>query len=144
MRKLLGGVSGEERRREEEHRRAEERVVADLREAALRVIYVREKAGQPGGSRLDVNPHSPDVSTYSLASMLTFEISGHPERGSLGRVVHMIFAGKPERIEERRRWVAWELEQLGHTAAARLLSDLTREEAVDYMGPGVVPLGAEG
>ncbi|MFH8642038.1 hypothetical protein [Streptomyces goshikiensis] len=137
MRKLFGNGRAEARRQ------AEARVVADLREAALRAIYLREKADQAGGEPADINPHTVDVTAYSLASMLTFGIDGDPQVESLGRVVHMVFAGKPERIESRRRWIVWELERLGHTAAARLLSDLTRNESKRYMEYGMVPLGAE-
>ncbi|MFE4264484.1 hypothetical protein [Streptomyces sp. NPDC056883] len=129
--------------RAEARRQAEARVVADLREAALRAIYLREKADQAGGAPADINPHTVDVTAYSLASMLTFGIDGDPQVESLGRVVHMVFAGKPERIESRRRRIVWELERLGHTAAARLLLDLTRTESKRYMGYGMVPLGAE-
>ncbi|MFB8242678.1 hypothetical protein ACFC58_39715 [Kitasatospora purpeofusca] len=121
--------------------RAEAQVVADLREAALRAIYLREKAAQPDGARPDINPHTPDNTTYSLASMLTFDSRGSRQPGSLGRIVHTVFAGQPERIETRRRWLVWELVRLGHTEAARLLSDVTVEEAVRYMGPGMFPLG---
>ncbi|MGY0466764.1 hypothetical protein ACW14Y_41890 (plasmid) [Kitasatospora sp. cg17-2] len=121
--------------------RAEAQVVADLREAALRAIYLREKAAQPDGARPDINPHTPDNTTYSLASMLTFDSGGSRQPGSLGRVVHMVFGGQPERVESRRRWLVWELERLGHPEAARLLSDLTAQDAVRYMGPGTFPLG---
>lgn len=114
--------------------------VADLRTAALRAICRKEHADGP---LKDINPHTLDVTAYSLASMLTFDAHGERVTESLGRLVHMIWAGKPERIESRRRWAAWELDRLGHTAAARLLSDLTPEEAHQYMGPGLIPLGKD-
>ncbi|MYV63865.1 hypothetical protein GTW37_36695 [Streptomyces sp. SID4931] len=122
---------------------SEAQVVASLREAALRAIYLREKADQPGGARPDINPHTENITSYSLASMLTFDLTGDGAAESLGRVIHMIFAGQPERIESRRRWVVWELDRLGHTAAARRLSDMTRDESPRYMGVGMLPLGSD-
>ncbi|MFJ5645821.1 hypothetical protein [Streptomyces sp. NPDC093223] len=82
-----------------------------------------------------MNPHTKDVTAYSLASMLTFARTR--EEDCTGRLLHMLFGGKPERIESRRRWVAWELERLGYAEASRLLSDMTREESLPYMRRGL-------
>ncbi|MEU5091100.1 hypothetical protein [Streptomyces sp. NPDC021356] len=122
------------RRVEAARRQAEGAVINDLRAAALRAIHLLEK---PDGGRgeEDVNPHTKDVTAYSLASMLTF--SRTREQDSTAHLVHMLFGGKPERIESRRRWVAWELDRCGYAEASRLLSDMTREESLPYMQRGL-------
>ncbi|WP_159400266.1 hypothetical protein [Streptomyces sp. XY431] len=112
-------------------------MVAGLREAALRAVCLREKAARPDGARPDINPHTPGNTTCSLASMLTFDSRGGRRPGSLGRIVHTVSAGHPERIEPRRR-------RLGRTEAARLLSDVAVEEAVRYTGPRDVPARTRG
>ncbi|MCX5278032.1 hypothetical protein OG756_41590 (plasmid) [Streptomyces sp. NBC_01310] len=109
-------------------------MIDDLRAAALRAIHLLE---QPDGGRgnEDMNPHTRDVSAYSLASMLTFGRTR--DQDSTAHLVHMVFGGKPERIESRRRWVAWELDRLGYAEASRLLSDMTRDESLPYMQRGL-------
>ncbi|MEU6618614.1 hypothetical protein [Streptomyces parvus] len=109
-------------------------MIGDLRAAALRAIYLLEK---PDGGRgeEDVNPHTKDVTAYSLASMLSF--SRTREQDSTAYLVHMLFGGKAERIESRRRWVAWELDRCGYAEASRLLSDMTREQSLLYMQRGL-------
>lgn len=75
------------------------------------------------------------------SSCLATDPRGERVPESLGRVIHMIFAGRAEYIEGRRRWLAWELDRLGHPEAARLVSDLSVAETGQYMGPGTIPLG---
>ncbi|MFB6668498.1 hypothetical protein [Streptomyces parvus] len=115
-------------------RHSEREVIGDLRAAALRAIYLLEK---PDGGRgeEDVNPHTKDVTAYSLASMLSFSLTR--EQDSTAYLVHMLFGGKVERIESRRRWVAWELDRCGYAEASRLLSEMTREQSLLYMQRGL-------
>jgi hypothetical protein len=122
------------RRAETAQRQADATVIDDLRAAALRAIHLLE---QPDGGRgtEDMNPHTKDVTAYSLASMLTFAPTR--EQDGTGRLLHMLFGGKPERIESRRRWVAWELDRLGYAEASRLLSDMTQEESLPHMRRGL-------
>lgn len=96
-------------------------LVHALREAALRAIWRLEQPNGPG----DVNPHTQRVTSYALASMLTFSADASPIVMGDGfeRVKQMIFAGKPERQEPRRDWVVWELHRLGYEEQARSLAD---------------------
>ncbi|MEU2380389.1 hypothetical protein [Streptomyces misionensis] len=122
------------RKAEAVQRQAEGAVIDDLRHAALRAIHLLE---QPDGGRgeEDMNPHTKDVTAYSLASMLSF--ASTREQDSTAHLLHMIFGGKPERVESRRRWVAWELNRLGYAEASRILSDMTREDSLSYMQLGL-------
>ncbi|MCX4885977.1 hypothetical protein [Streptomyces sp. NBC_00847] len=99
-----------------------DRLLADLHEAALRAIWRLEKPDGPE----DVNPHTASVTSYSLASMLTFSADGSPISmgDAIDRVAHMIYAGKPERRETRRDWLVWELERLGRPDDAARLARL--------------------
>ncbi|MCR8945061.1 hypothetical protein NW249_23365 [Streptomyces sp. OUCMDZ-4982] len=123
-----------QRKAEAARREAEGAVIDDLRQAALRSIYLLEKPDGGGGEE-DMNPHTREVTSYGLASMLTFGRTR--EQDSTGHFVHMIFGGKAERIESRRRWAAWELHRLGYTEASRVLSDMTREDSLSYMERGL-------
>lgn len=91
-----------------------------LRTAALRAITRKE---HPEGPRQDINPHTEAITTYALASMLTFDLRGDQVREDIPRLAHMIFAGQPERLETRRDWAAWELERIGYPTT-RLLFDI--------------------
>jgi hypothetical protein len=110
--------------------KAQADTMAALRVAALRAIA---RLDHPDGPRADINPHTPGVSAYALASMLTFDFRGDQVGEDLSRVVHMIAAGKPERREARRDWLAWELGRLGHDDAARAVA------ALDFAGDGASP-----
>ncbi|MDS0140611.1 MULTISPECIES: hypothetical protein [unclassified Amycolatopsis] len=96
-------------------------LVNALREAGLRAIWRLEQKDGPG----DINPHTARMTSYALASMLTFSADGSPIRVGDGfeRVKQMVFAGMPERRESRRDWVVWELDRLGYAAQARALAD---------------------
>ncbi|MGA5578360.1 hypothetical protein ACPCK9_26495 [Streptomyces koyangensis] len=99
-------------------------ILAQLREAALRAIWRLEQGADGPG---DINPHTGRTSSYALASMLTLYPAGDAPAAvsdTLGRVAHMVFAGKPQHREARRDWTVWELERLGHTAAAERFTDL--------------------
>jgi hypothetical protein len=70
--------------------------IAALRSTALRAI---SRLDHPDGPRADINPHTASLSSYVLASMLTFDFRGDPVSEDVSRVVHTIVAGKPERRE---------------------------------------------
>jgi hypothetical protein len=101
---------------------SEATLLASLREAALRAIWRLHQDSGPG----DVNPHTTQVSTYSLASMLTFSADGSPVNigDVIDRVAHMIYAGKAESRDSRLAWTVWELERLGYADAATHLTHL--------------------
>lgn len=111
--------------------------VAALRTAALRAVCRLE---HPDGLRTDMNPHTPEVSAYALASMLTFDFRGDPVSEDVDRIVHMIVAGAPERRGARRDWLAWELDRLGHADAARRPAGLDFDSATAAAPAGKFPL----
>ncbi|MGP3951208.1 hypothetical protein [Streptomyces sp. 7N604] len=99
-------------------------LLASLREAALRAVWRLHQENGPG----DVNPHTTEVTAYSLASMLTFSADGSPVHVGdvIDRVAHMIYAGKAENRDSRLAWTVWELERLGYADAAAHLAELVR------------------
>jgi hypothetical protein len=101
---------------------SEAEVLALLRTAALRAITRKE---HPEGPRQDINPHTETITTYALASMLTFDLRGDRASEDVSRLAHMIFAGGADRLEVRRDWAVWELERLGHPTAEFLHSIAT-------------------
>lgn len=105
-------------------RSREAALLAALREAALRAIWRLQQENGPG----DVNPHTVELTPYSLASMFTFSADGSPI--SVGdvvdRIAHMIYAGKAENRDGRLAWTVWELERLGDAEAAQQLTELVR------------------
>jgi hypothetical protein len=99
--------------------------------AVLRAIT---RLNHPDGPRADIYSHTASVSPYALAPVLTSDLRGDPVSEGVSRAVHMIAAGKPQRREARRDWLAWELERLGHAEAAHAVASLDFET-------GAVPAG---
>jgi hypothetical protein len=88
---------------------------------------------------VDINPHTVEVTPYALAGMLEFSSRGEPvDVGDVvERIAHMIYAGKPDRVQGRRDWIVWELNRLGAADWAQRIGYL-----VDTQGE-TVPLPAE-
>jgi hypothetical protein len=107
-------------------RKHDAELLASLREAALRAVWRLHQEDGPD----DVNPHTTEVTPYSLASMLTFSPDGSPLHVGdvVGRIAHMIYAGRAENRDGRLAWTVWELKRLGHADAAAYLAESVETE----------------